>query len=122
MKRNPELIRNILLKIEANPPAQPMPSLECAGHTPEEVLEHVMLLKDGGFIEAFVEGFEGPCFPAQFWIYRMPWVGQEFLAKARNDTLWKKVVAQAEEKGMPTSISIINSLLEAAAEKYVGIE
>src|ERR1035441_8809860 len=36
---------------------------------------------------------------------RMTWAGQEFLAKAKNDTIWKKVIAQAEEKGMSTSMT-----------------
>jgi hypothetical protein len=53
---------------------------------------------------------------------RMTWLGQEFVAKAKNDTIWKKVIAQAEEKVMSTSMSIIDGLLEAAAKKYVGLE
>ncbi len=54
-------------------------------------------------------------------VMRMTWAGQEFLGKAKNETIWKKVIARAEEKGMSTSMTVINGLLEAAAKKYAGL-
>ena len=79
------------------------------------------MLLDAGFIDAKVgKGHVGQ--PNACVVHRMTWAGQEFLAKAKNDTIWKKVLAQAEEKGMSTSMTVINGLLEAAVKKYVGLE
>jgi hypothetical protein len=55
-------------------------------------------------------------------IRRLTWEGHEFLSKAKNDTVWKKVLQQAEEKSMSTSMTVMNGLLEAAAKKYMGLE
>lgn len=121
MKRDLSLIRNILLDIEASAPGEPIHGFTYDGKSHPEVLEHVQLLTDAGFIEAQI--IEGPMGnPMACLVLRMTWSGQEFLAKAKNDTIWKKVMAQAEEKGMSTSMSIINGLLEAAAKKYVGLD
>jgi hypothetical protein len=121
VKRDPELIRNILLRIEANPAGNTLEHMEFEGHTWEDIAEHVQLLIDASFIDGTVTGQRGK-WPTAFLVQRLTWIGHEFLAKARNDTLWKKVVAQAQEKGMSTSMSIINGLLEAAAKKYVGLD
>jgi hypothetical protein len=48
--------------------------------------------------------------------------GHQFLANARNDTIWKKVLAQAKEKGQSVGITVLNGLLEQAAKKYAGLE
>jgi hypothetical protein len=121
MKRDPELIRNILLDIGASPPGKPIFGFAYEGRAEAEVLEHVQLLLDVAFIDGqVITGAMGQ--PTQCVIMRMTWAGQEFLAKAKNDTIWKKVLAQAEEKGMSTSMMVINGLLEAAAKKYAGLD
>ena len=48
--------------------------------------------------------------------------GHQFLANARNDTIWKKVLNQAKEKGQSVGITVLNGLLEQAAKKYAGLE
>jgi hypothetical protein len=121
MKRDPNLVRNILLVIEASPPGQPIFGFRIEGRDDAEILEHVQLLLDADFIDGQItEGNRGE--PVGCVVMRMTWTGQEFLAKAKNDTVWKKVLAQAEEKGMSTSMSVIHGLLEAAAKKYVGLK
>jgi hypothetical protein len=121
MKRDLNLIRNILLDIEAAPPGQLIQGFAYDGKEQPEILEHVQLLLDAGFIDGqVIEGSMGE--PVACVIMRMKWAGQEFLAKAKNDTIWKKVIAQAEDKGLSTSMGVVNALLEAAAKKYVGLE
>ena len=48
--------------------------------------------------------------------------GHEFLANARNNTVWKKVMAQAQEKGQSVGMTVLNGLLEQAAKKYAGLD
>lgn len=121
MKRDLNLIRSILLDIQAAPAGQAIQGFTYDGKEQPEILEHVQLLLDADFIDGHVTtGNMNE--PVACLIFRMKWSGQEFLAKAKNDTLWKKVLAQAEEKGGSTSIAVINALLEAAAKKYVGLE
>jgi hypothetical protein len=121
MKRDLNLVRMILLDIESSPPGQPISGFTYDGRSKAEILEHVELLLDANFIDGqMIPGNMGQ--PEGCMVMRMTWDGQEFLAKAKNDTVWKKVFAQAEEKGMSASLVVINGLLEAAAKKYVGLE
>lgn len=121
MKRDLNLVRMILLDIEASPPGELIGGFNYEGRSKAEVLEHVQLLIDADFIDGqMVLGNMGQ--PEECVVMRMTWAGQEFLSKAKNDTVWKKVMAQAEEKGMSTSMAVINGLLEAAAKKYVGLD
>lgn len=48
--------------------------------------------------------------------------GHEFVRNARNDTLWKKVTSEAQEKGGSVTMTLLNRLLEKAAEKWFGLE
>jgi len=121
MKRDLNLIRTILLAIEANPAGRPILGFDAPGHSVEEIREHVQLLDDAGFIDAnILTGGMGE--PTGFLVTRMTWSGQEFLAHAKNDTIWKKVLSQAEAKGMSASMAVINGLLEAAAKRWVGLD
>jgi hypothetical protein len=121
MKRDPNLIRNILIDIENSPAGKKIKGFQYEGRDQIEILEHVQLLLDENFIEGQVI-LDSSGEPFHCIVSRMTWTGHEFLAKAKNDTIWKKVLAQAEEKGMSTSWTIINGLLEAAAKKYAGLE
>lgn len=121
MKRDLNLIRGILLDVENFPVGQPIQCFEFEGKDQPEIAEHVQLLLDAGYIEAeVIRGNMG--MPAAYAVLRLTWAGHEFLANAKNDTVWKKVMAQAEEKGLSTSMTILNALLEAAAKKYAGLE
>jgi hypothetical protein len=40
---------------------------------------------------------------------------------ARNNTVWKKVLAEAKSKGTLVNVTVINGLLKKAAAKYAGL-
>jgi hypothetical protein len=120
MKRDMELIREILQFAE-NLSAGQTSGVATDKHSAQEIAEHIALMKEAGLIDAVIRCDQKGC-PAAAIIGRLTWDGHEFLAKAKNDTIWKKVLQQAEEKGMSTSMSVINGLLEAAAKKYMGLE
>jgi len=121
MKMDPSLIREMLLKLEAHPAGQALYRFEFKDRDEAEVMEHVQLLLDAKFVEGKVVR-DGMGKPLRFVVKRMTLAGHQFLANAKNDTIWKKVLAQAREKGMSTSMVVINGLLEKAAQKYVGLD
>ncbi len=47
--------------------------------------------------------------------------GHEFLANARNNTVWKKVMAEAKQKGQSIGVTALNGLLGQAAKKYTEL-
>lgn len=122
MQRNLELIRDILIDAEAAEPGQVIFGFnypECSERTEKEILCHVELLIDAGYLDgSVVQGNDGPVHCA---VRKINWSGHEFLANAKNDTVWKRVIAEAKEKGTSTSMVVIQGLLSKAAEKFAGL-
>ena len=119
-QRNFDLIRAILLKIESYPPNTPIQAshLTFEKYPLEVVFFHVEMLKDADFIDAIITKSHNRC---GFVIKKITWKGYEFLDNAKNDTIWKKFKDEAEKKGSSMSMTIVNSLLTAAAKKYFDL-
>jgi len=126
MKRNLNLIRKILLDIENAPPGKVLSAADFNYEEFEELIiaEHLKLLIDAKFLEGNSRQdllFDGSIVIFCS-IYRLTWDGHEFLANAKNDTIWKKVTSQAEEKGESISLFVLNQLLASATKKYLGLD
>ncbi len=54
MKLNKDLVREILLQVEASPNPDPRSEVDIsiAGHSEEEIAHHIQLLDEAGFVEA----------------------------------------------------------------------
>ena len=88
MKRNMELVRELLLRVEAD---EGFGSL-ASKYSQEEIVGHVEILLDAKLLEGKVyHDLSGD--PGSAYIQRLTWAGHEFLDNARNDTVWNKVTA-----------------------------
>jgi hypothetical protein len=85
MKRDMDLFRAMLLKIEELPANGKWSGIEVEGYTKEQVAYHALLARDAGFIEA---KFLLPT--DHFVVERLTFAGHEFLDAARQETLWNK--------------------------------
>jgi len=83
MKRDMDLLRSLLLKVEEQPPFGPFTTPEVPGHSEDELYYHAKLAEDAGFVEAdfMMDGFI---------VTRLTYAGHEFLDAAREETLWNK--------------------------------
>jgi hypothetical protein len=117
MRFDPELMREVLLDIEAIDAG-----LQFAGMPdPPAKAEHMRLLIADGYLEGKVhEDAGGRVF--QIDVRGLTMKGHQFLANARNNTIWKKVIADAKERGLSVGVSVLNGLLEGAAKKYAGLD
>ena len=91
MKRDMDLVREILLAVEEEPSYRSKINLEIAGHSREEVSYHVLLLAEANLIEAEVSARQA----AEHKPKRLTWEGHEFLEAIRQETRWKKVILTA---------------------------
>lgn len=119
MKRDFNLIRSILLDVEKKLPEEALSKFTYEDYEKTIVAEHVRLLIEAEYLEGAVAKKGHQC--RSFIIYRLTWEGHNFLDNAKNETIWKKVMADAEDKGMSLSMSVLNRLLGKAAEKYMGL-
>jgi len=90
MKRDMDIIRKILLKIEGYECDEPLQALEIEGYLEDEIRYNVYLLENAELIQ-------GKCFfniasvkPSGYAIFRMTWTGHDFLEACRDEGRWTK--------------------------------
>ena len=118
MKRNMDLVREILLQVEASGAGKAI-KLNIADHGEEEVGLHVELMIGNGLIEGTtVPSSDGPAHRIlTYWIKSMTWEGYDFLDAARNDTIWKKAKKKCLEATGGLAIDVLKaSLVEFGKE------
>jgi hypothetical protein len=118
MKRDIDLLRALLLKIEEMPYSEHlMGAIQIPGYSEEEVCYHAQLAADEGFIEA---KFLKPT--TYFAVTRLTYQGHEFLDLARDDTRWnhakekvKSTTGSLTVEGLKTVLSaLVQAALKAA--------
>jgi hypothetical protein len=98
MKRDMNLIRDLLLKIEAGPYDGDLWDLDpdalgIAGHTYEQISYHLVLLIDGGLLDAKRDQ------SGQFTARKLTWAGSDFLDSVRDPKIWSTTKDRAKAAG-----------------------
>jgi hypothetical protein len=117
MKRDPDLIRSILILAEVQPAGEWTSDLSSLNVDNETAVEHVRLARDAGLLEANITNLPGKSFAL---IIRLTPAGHDFLAQARQPELWnqaKDTVAKAGVGGTVEVFKTVLSQLAAAAIK-----
>jgi hypothetical protein len=122
MKRDMELVRELMLAIESRNDTQYWAEdLEVSGDQDiAEIKGHLELLIDAGFIEATVNHDNGSGSP-YILIDKISWNGHEFLGNARNEPIWKKAMSIVTEKGGSVSAGVLMQVLASAAKQHFGL-
>jgi len=118
MTRDFDLIREILFQVEKSPSGEPLQFLSFKHKIDDAVVgEHLQLMIEADLIDGEVLSLR----PVSFVIKRLTWTGQDFVSNARNDTVWRRVMADAKAKGTSVTMSVLNGLLTKGAQKYAGL-
>lgn len=121
MKRDIELIRKILFKIEDEIDNVAEYNLTVDGYSMEEVAYHCAILLEGGYIHDYKAQYGGDGVYS-FGVSRLTWEGHNLLDKIREDTVWNKTKEIVKDKALPNilevvkdvSTSVISSIVEGA--------
>ena len=93
MKRDMELARTIMLRLEAIPEnsclSAPAEDLGLTDHPVEKVRYHLKLLVGAGFLDG------EPYLSGEFGVKAITWRGHEFLDDTRDPTIWTKAKERA---------------------------
>jgi hypothetical protein len=115
MRRDMNLIRLLLLEYEDE---EPKPDL--SAYTEAELVEHSALVIEAGLVHGQVlKSSDGN--PRGTAVLRLTWAGHEFLAAARNETIWKKAVEQITRAGVSVTVSVLQELLKQYLRQELGI-
>lgn len=109
MKRDMELIRKILFKIEETIDNTAKYELKIEGYSMEQIAYHCSLLYEGGYIHTYKGNYASGSL-VSFGVGRLTWDGHEFLDKIREDTIWNKTKEAISNKGLPFVFDIVKSV------------
>jgi hypothetical protein len=120
MKRNPELIRAILLQVEADAGVSiDLVTLNIEGFEDRLVSYHVNLLRDAGFLEA--EHIPDSSDDGWIWMpKRLTWNGHEFLDAVRSNQVWSHTKSTVERiEGF--TLGIMKEIAVAYIKQRIGL-
>lgn len=119
MKRDMDLIREILLAVEELDTPTETEALSLPGRSAQDVLHHAVLLVEAGLIKAEIGRYVGGGMDCL--VERLTWAGHEFLDAARDETVWRKVRGKAGQVGGTVTLDLLMALLKAAVAERLGV-
>ncbi|HZT20178.1 MAG TPA: DUF2513 domain-containing protein [Dongiaceae bacterium] len=118
MRRDMDLCREILRRVEAHPRGNEAFRLQIEGRSAEEVSYHVKILGQAGLLETY----RGPADVSM--PVALTWAGCEFMDATRDDHRWRDVKARALRAtgslGFEVVKTVITHMTEAAVKAIVG--
>jgi hypothetical protein len=119
MQRDMNLVRAILLKLEAHPHGF-APALEIEGYTDEQIGFHVALMGQAGLIDAYPTNSSADETPSAMPL-SLKWEGYEFLAASKDEGIWKKGTSTVMAKAGAIGFEILKAVLTAEVRRQVGL-
>jgi Hypothetical protein (DUF2513) len=118
VKRNMELVRQILLAVQAKTSLEPE-LIKIDGLDDAVVGRHVEMLFDAGFLEGMTPSFQ-PGEYRDIFVKDLSWDGHEFVGAISKEELWQKLtsaIGPGELAGLP--LKAIKDASIAAATAYL---
>lgn len=111
MKRDPDLLREILLVIEASPSAELLQLPAFNDHAPPAVRFHVRLLIEARLVHA-IAGVQRA--DPNWFALRLSWQGYDYLETIRDPRIWRLTKKAAAKTGS-WSLETMGAIAKAAA-------
>ena len=108
MKRDMELVRELLFSIESDSDFAPL----VKRYSLEFVLGHLEIMMDAKLLVGRIYRDTNGDLKSAF-VQRLTWSGHEFLDNARNDTVWNKVTTTIKNAATTASFEVLVEMLKA---------
>lgn len=110
MKRDMDIVRKILLAIEAEKNGYAPNEFNIDGYDNEMIGYHILIMVEAGLIEGIINREVGHPTPTA-WATRLKWAGHEFLDAARESSRWEKAKSVAIKTGGVT-LDVLTEILK----------
>ena len=121
MKRNWDMIRDILIQLEelsSEEGSLKLSSFPQDKHA--EISYHMELLMEAGLVNGQLSEEFGPG-PEEFFATRLTWQGHEFLDAIRSDTVWQKTKKSFLSQGISMTFDLVKSFASDVAASYLKL-
>lgn len=116
MKRDWDLIRKILTCMEEKPAGQNLDMEELSGNKAEN-FAHIKMLKEAGFLNAAIAGFQEGGGVAI--VQSLTFEGYDLLDTIRNETVWNGIKKTAVQKGLDLTFDVVKMLGKALIQHMI---
>ena len=120
MKRDLELVRKILLAMEAHEHGFFSKYPEIENYTREEIGYHVFIMKQAGLIDAAERNTIRSKSPDAVPL-NLTWFGHEFLESSKDKKIWEKAKRVVIEPAGGIAIDVLIEWLKSEAKRKLGI-
>lgn len=123
MKRDMDLVRRLMLDIEAQPAGMQTTGVELYrdGDDQAAVAEHLVLLIEHDLIKGKgFQSFSGLDL-GHILIFSVTWKGHEFLDAVRDDTIWKKTKDKVASSGVTATVEILTQVATGFVKQMLGL-
>jgi hypothetical protein len=118
MKRELDLIREILLEVERHDQPQKPFRVEAVGYAPDQIAYHVKLLAEAGYLEAVDLSTHHDL----DWRPRaLTWQGHEFLDATRSASIWRQIQVVLKDRALSAPLSVIQDLATKLVASSLGL-
>lgn len=107
MKRDWDVIRKLMLEIEALPAGSALTSGDIGGVDTDTAFYHMRLLLESGLAANGASEMLGG---SHCHLSRLTWAGHEFLDHIRNDSVWSKVKQEAKQRGLDLTFGLVQEM------------
>ena len=121
MRRDFELIRQILLRVEDTDKATNVLDLGLDEHPFPALARHVELLEEAGLVKAQIAWNDASGSPIYVQVERLTWAGHEFLDDARSHEVWQHATDTISARGGSASFALLRELVTQAARHRLGL-
>ena len=112
MKRDMDLIRLILLKIQAEYQSTGLCNLQIEGYEPEVVAFHCKILNERGLISSYKARYADDKIYF-FSVGGLTWDGCDYLERIRDNSQWTKIKRIIKGQGLPLIIETVKEISSA---------
>lgn len=119
MKRDMDLVREIMLKVEALPPGPPV--LYRIGEVEDLVLlNHLEMLIEAGLVRGKISRSQGSRGDV-IGISTLTWEGHEWIDTVRDPRVWDETIAALQESGASPSFELTKAVATRILRMRVGL-
>lgn len=112
MKRDMDLVREILLAIEEQYISTAIYNLKIDKYDAETIAYHCKILHEAGLVSDYKAQYADNKL-CSFGVGSLTWEGNDYLDKVRDNTIWRKTKDVIKDKGLPLVFDTIKTISTA---------
>ena len=120
MKRDMNLVREILLWATAQENAGIYTNPVLPEYTEDQISHHVHLMSQAGLVDAVDITTNSSAGPSAL-LMSVPWAGHDFIDAARDNTVWNKAKSKVLSSGASFTFDLLKEVLVLAAKGPLGL-